>query len=81
VTNAYKHGLLMANPEDVTLLDDAGAEVDGIVVWQRRRTGAEGYGHIPPPFDEMADYLAAAATATAMAPAGSSPPWSSRNGG
>lgn len=36
--NAYKHGLLVANPEDVTLLDDAGAEVDGIVVWQRRRT-------------------------------------------
>src|SRR5436190_54532 len=59
--NAYKHGLLVANPEDVTLLDDAGAEVDGIVVWQRRRTGAEGYGHISPPFDEMADYLAAAA--------------------
>jgi hypothetical protein len=59
--NAYKHGLLVANPEDVTLLDAAGAEVDGIVVWQRRRSGAEGYGHIPPPFDEMADYLAAAA--------------------
>lgn len=59
--NAYKHGLLVANPEDVTLLDDAGTEVEGIVVWQRRRSGAEGYGHIPPPFDAMADYLAAAA--------------------
>jgi hypothetical protein len=59
-SNAYKHGLLVANPEDVTLLDDAGAEVDGIIVWQRRRPGAEGYGHISPPFDKLADYLAAA---------------------
>lgn len=59
--NAYKHGLLVANPEDVTLLNDSGAEIDGIVVWQRRRVGAGGYGHIPPPFDEMATYLAAAA--------------------
>jgi len=56
--NTYKHGLLVANPEDVTLLNDDGAEVDGIVVWQRRRPGAEGYGHISPPFKEMADYLA-----------------------
>jgi hypothetical protein len=58
--NAYKHGLLVANVEDVTLLDDAGAEVDGIVVWMRRRAGAQGYGHLPPPYDQMADYLAAA---------------------
>jgi hypothetical protein len=56
--NTYKHGLLVANPEDVTLLDDTGAEVDGIVVWQRHRPGAEGYGHIAPPFEETAEYLA-----------------------
>lgn len=59
--NAYKHGLLVANREDVTLLDDHGAEVEGIVVWTRRRQGAEGYGHIAPPYDQMADYLVAAA--------------------
>lgn len=58
--NAYKHGLLVANPEDVTLMDDSGNEVDGIVVWMRQRPAAEGYGHIPPPYDKMADYLAAA---------------------
>lgn len=57
--NAYKHGLLVANPEDVALLDDSGNEVEGIVVWMRRRPGAEGYGHIPPPYGEMADYVAA----------------------
>lgn len=57
--NAYRHGLLVANPEDVTLLDDANSAVEGIVVWMRRRGSAIGYGHIPPPFDQMADYLAA----------------------
>lgn len=30
------------------------------VVWQRRRPSAEGYGHIPPPYDGMADYVVAA---------------------
>jgi hypothetical protein len=61
--NAYKHGLLVANPEDVTLVGGAGADVEGIVVWMRRRGGAEGYGHIAPPYDKMADYLAAAGRA------------------
>ena len=62
-SNAYKHGLLVANPEDVTLVEneDETATIDGIVVWQRGRPGAEGYGHIPPPFDRMADYVIAAA--------------------
>jgi hypothetical protein len=62
-SNAYKHGLLVANPEDVTLVedDDDTATIEGIVVWQRRRPGAEAYGHIPPPYDEMADYVVAAA--------------------
>jgi len=59
-SNAYKHGLLVANPEDVTLIDDNGDEVDGIVVWMRRRAAALGYGHIPPPYDDMAHYLVAA---------------------
>jgi hypothetical protein len=62
-SNAYKHGLLVANPEDVTLVEDNDdtATIDGIVVWQRRRPGAEGYGHIPPPYDTMSDYVVAAA--------------------
>lgn len=62
-SNAYKHGLLVANPEDVTLVEDHddAASIEGIVVWQRRRPGAEGYGHIPPPYDGMADYVVAAA--------------------
>lgn len=62
-SNAYKHGLLVANPEDVTLVDDDDdtATIEGIVVWMRRRAGAEGYGHIPPPYDDMAAYVAAAA--------------------
>lgn len=62
-SNAYKHGLLVANPEDVVLVDDHddGVTIDGIVVWQRRRPGAEPYGHIPTPFDDMADYLSAVA--------------------
>jgi len=59
-SNAYKHGLLVANPEDVTLVDDSGAEIEGIVVWMRKRASAEGYGHIAPPYDRMADFLAAA---------------------
>jgi hypothetical protein len=47
----------------VTLVDDHDdtATIEGIVVWQRRRPGAEGYGHIPPPYDGMADYIVAAA--------------------
>lgn len=62
-SNAYKHGLLVANPEDVTLVEDHDdtATIEGIVVWQRRRPGAEGYGHIPRPYDGMADYVVAAA--------------------
>jgi hypothetical protein len=40
---------------------DETATIEGIVVWQRRRSGAEGYGHIPPPYDRMADYVVAAA--------------------
>jgi hypothetical protein len=62
-SNAYKHGLLVANPEDVTLVDghDDTATIEGIVVWQRRRPGTEGYGHILPPYDVMAEYVVAAA--------------------
>jgi hypothetical protein len=44
----------------VTLIDDSGDEVDGIVVWMRRRAAALGYGHIPPPYNDMAHYLVAA---------------------
>lgn len=57
--NAYKHGLLVANAEDVTLVDDEGDDVDAIIVWMRRRSSAEGYGHIEAPFDEMLEYIAA----------------------
>ena len=51
----------------MTLVDDRDdtAAIEGIVVWQRRRPGAEGYGHIPPPYHGMADYVVAAANSGA----------------
>jgi hypothetical protein len=56
--HAFKHGFLVANPEDVELVENRSERIDGIVVWRRFRPGAEGFGQIEPPYAETADYVA-----------------------
>jgi hypothetical protein len=55
--HAYKHGLLVINPNDGGLIDDRATPVEGIVVWRRRRAGAEGAGTIEPPYEETVRYV------------------------
>jgi hypothetical protein len=55
--HAFKHALVVANPEDVTLLEDRETEVPGLVVWQRRQPTATGVVGIHPPYEETVSAL------------------------
>jgi len=56
--HAFKHGLLVANPADVELVENRTNRIDGIVVWMRKRSTAQGFGQIEPPYSESAEYIA-----------------------
>jgi hypothetical protein len=53
--HAFKHGLLVVNPDDVALVEDRGDVVEALVVWMRRKASAHGYGQLEPPYDETAN--------------------------
>jgi hypothetical protein len=55
--HAYKHGLLVVNPNDGGLIDDRATPVEGIIVWQRRQPGATGSGTIEPPYEDTVRYV------------------------
>jgi hypothetical protein len=56
--HAFKHGMLVADPGDVTVVaDDQVTEVDRLVVW-RRKTGLPiCEASIEPPYEDVADWL------------------------
>jgi hypothetical protein len=57
--HAYKHGLIVVNLEDVSLVEDRSERIDGICVWMRRQ---DGFGHIEPPYLDAAEYATAIGT-------------------
>jgi hypothetical protein len=59
--HAYKHGLIVVNPEDVRLVRDRTTSVPAICVWTRKRPMTIGYGQIEPPNEATADYMVALA--------------------
>jgi hypothetical protein len=54
--HAFKHGLLVINPEHGFFIDDRETPVNGIVVWHRGKNG-HGYGHIRAPYANIVAYL------------------------
>lgn len=41
VFHGYKHGALVANPDEVAIVDDTETRIPGMVIWARRRNGVE----------------------------------------
>lgn len=60
--HAFKHGLVVGDPRDVTVVEaDQVTEVDQVVVWRRKRDVPSGAAAIEPPFEPIADYVEQAA--------------------
>jgi hypothetical protein len=60
--HAFKHGMLVGDPRDVTVVEaDQVKEIDQIVVWRRKRDVPSGASAIEPPFEPVADHLEQAA--------------------
>ncbi len=60
--HAFKHGMLVGDPRDVTVVEaDRVTEIDQIVVWRRKRDVPSGAAAIEPPFEPLADYVEQAA--------------------
>jgi hypothetical protein len=56
--HAFKHGMLVADPRDATVLtDDEQTELGHLVVWRRKVGLPEGFHAIEPPFEPIADWL------------------------
>ncbi|MDP9226075.1 MAG: hypothetical protein M3P18_20000 [Actinomycetota bacterium] len=60
--HAFKHGMLVGDPRDVTVVEaDRVTEIDQIVVWRRKRDVPSGAAAIEPPFEAVCDYVEQAA--------------------
>lgn len=57
VFHAYKHASLVANPDDVELLDEHGDVIGGLSVWARGKTDSTIGGHTAAPFASVAQDL------------------------
>jgi len=55
--HAYKHASLVANPDDVEILDEDGEPVEGIVIWARRRDEAAVGNHATMPLPDIAEHI------------------------
>lgn len=55
--HAYKHASLVANPDDVEILDEEGNLVEGIVIWARRRDEAAVGHHATLPLSRIAEHI------------------------
>lgn len=54
--HAYKHALLVANPEDAVMVEgDDETAIEAIVVWRRKTSRIEAQGFIRPPYDEAVE--------------------------
>lgn len=56
--HAYKHGALIANPEDVRLMKDRKDVVARMAVWRRRRQQPELGSHVSAPLAQLAAHAA-----------------------
>jgi hypothetical protein len=54
--HAFKHGALIANPDDVHLMKDRQEVIARMAVWRRRRKQAELGTHASPPLTDLAAY-------------------------
>lgn len=54
---AFKHGALVANPDDVTLVDDRTEVISTMGVWARRSKGVAWAGHHSSTHDEVAEHV------------------------
>jgi hypothetical protein len=64
--HAFKHGMLVGDPRDVTVVEaDLQTEIDQVVVWRRKRDVPSGAAAIEPPFELVADYAEEAANLAA----------------
>lgn len=59
VFHAYKHGALVANPEEVQIVDEDECPVPGMVIWPRKRREIEVGPHLKGPLSPVADQLQA----------------------
>ena len=57
IFHAYKHASLVANPDDVALLDQRGDVVAGLSVWARGKPESAIGGHVEAPFASIAQDL------------------------
>jgi len=55
--HAFKHGLIVVNPEDVSMVENRQTKIDGVCVWMRKRDFAYGFGQIEPPYEETMLYV------------------------
>lgn len=56
--HAFKHGMIVGDPRDVTVVEsDQVTEIDQVVVWRRKRDLPSGTAAIEPPFEPVADYV------------------------
>lgn len=56
--HAYKHGALLANPDDMQLVeeDEDETELGGLIAWRRRAPGADIGSHSLTPLGQIADH-------------------------
>jgi hypothetical protein len=56
--HAYKHGALLANPDDMQLVeeDEAETELGGLIAWRRRAPAADIGSHSLTPLGQIADH-------------------------
>jgi hypothetical protein len=57
IFHAYKHASLVANPDDVDLLDEHGDVIEGLSVWARSKSDSTIGGHAAAPFASVAQDL------------------------
>lgn len=50
IFHAYKHASLVANPDDVDLIDEHGEVIEGLAVWARGKSDSAIGGHATAPF-------------------------------